>query len=128
IFFSMGSATWVCISFEVAPGHITETLTTFTVKNGSSARPSFSYEKKPATPSTIIRNRTSVGWLTAQADRLKRFIARSAEMTQLPKTKLVEPSFARWRGDPRGWAVLDRLAASALAFARRRKSSQRRKA
>jgi hypothetical protein len=37
----MGSATWACISWAVAPGQIAETLTTFTVKNGSSARPSF---------------------------------------------------------------------------------------
>lgn len=70
----MGSATCICISCEVAPGHITETFTTLTVKNGSSARPSFSYEKKPAAARMIIRNSTSVGWLTAQAERLKRFI------------------------------------------------------
>jgi hypothetical protein len=36
----MGSATWVCISWAVAPGQIAEMFATFTVKNGSSARPS----------------------------------------------------------------------------------------
>src|SRR5450755_1919912 len=71
----MGSATWVCISAAVAPGQIAETFTTLTVKNGSSARPSRWYEKKPAAPSATIRNRMSAGWLTAQPERLKRFIA-----------------------------------------------------
>src|SRR5262245_29484599 len=58
---------------------MTETLTTFTVKKGSSGRPSVSQEKKTETPSTIIRNRTSFGWLTAHAERLKRFIALSRD-------------------------------------------------
>src|SRR6266403_5850129 len=71
----MGSATWVCISAAVAPGQIAETFTTLTVKKGSSARPSRSYEKKPAAPSATTRNRISAGWLTAQPERLKCFIA-----------------------------------------------------
>ena len=82
----MGSATWVCISWAVAPGQIAETFTTLTVKNGSSARPSRWYEKKPAAPSAIIRNRIRVGWLTAQPERLKRFMSPSNIYPLLPAT------------------------------------------
>src|ERR1700737_4053583 len=76
----MGSATCVCISAAVAPGQIAETFTTLTVKNGSSRRPSRSYEKRPAAPSATTRNRISAGWLTAQPERLKRFITPSNEI------------------------------------------------
>src|SRR5260221_13164218 len=87
----MGSATWVCISAAVAPGQIAETFTTLTVKNGSSARPSFWYETKPATPRATTRNRISAGWLTAQPERLNRFIA---QLHNLQKDRHCERSEA----------------------------------
>src|SRR5262249_31891555 len=68
-------------------------------------------EKKPATPSTSIRNSTSVGWLTAQADRLKRFIALSKDdpiAKNYKQPPLKNPSLRdakRSRGLGRFWIV-----------------------
>ncbi|MFB6453145.1 hypothetical protein, partial [Bradyrhizobium tunisiense] len=45
-------------------------------------------------------------WLTAQAERLKRFIALSERTFQLPKkdSRSVQTIIARQRSNPGGWA------------------------
>src|SRR6266404_53861 len=104
----IGSATCVCISAAVAPGQIAETFTTLTVKKGSSARPSRSYEKKPAAPSATTRNRISAGWLTAQPERLKCFIAPLQRKRSSLRAKRSNPSC--------GKGSVDCLVASLLAM------------
>src|SRR5476651_2018751 len=110
----MGSATCACISAAVAPGQIADTLTTLTVKNGSSARPSRWYEKNPAAVSAMIRNRINAGWLTAQPDRLKRFIAASFIDAQDVVEFVIASEAKQSRKSNRGYAM-DCFVAALLA-------------
>src|SRR5262249_15380520 len=75
-FFSILSATCVCISAAVAPDQETFTTMVLMVKEGSSARPSLRNEYAPAAPRMRIMNRTSARWVIAHSERLKRFITR----------------------------------------------------
>ncbi|AHY49054.1 hypothetical protein BJS_07238 [Bradyrhizobium japonicum SEMIA 5079] len=69
----------------------------------------------------IIRNRTSVGWLTAQAERLKRFIALSKDDPIAKNhSRSVQTVVARQRSNPGGWAgsgSLRRFSPSICAWA-----------